>query len=349
MSAWLWTVPAEHFSVHLRTGTLAVRRQGRRAAEAVRPGDRIVVYLSGRRVVAGLFEAVSGLFEDATPLVPGGHYRHRVRVRPLVVLDEEVWLPYDAFAGKLSVLAEYAALGDADARFRAVAQRVVHPLPELDAKVLEFLIRARAGSDFPALQRALDAVRQAQAAPLAVGEAPAVYRAEGPGWDRAGALERLIGEVEAAGFVYPPWVVAAFVTALRTKPFVLLAGVTGIGKSRLPALVAEATGGAARLLPVRPDWTDPSETLGYTDLQGRFRPGALLRAAREASALPERYHLAVLDEMNLARPEHYLAEVLSRIEARRPAEGGGFETGRCSTRRTSRRSGSRPTSPSWGR
>ena len=94
-------------------------------------------------------------------------------------------------------------------------------------------------------------------------------------------------------------------------------------------LVAEATGGAVTVLPVRPDWTDPAETVGYTDLGGRFRPGAVLRAARAATpsgtALAsgdDRFHTLVLDEMNLGRPEHYLAEVLSRMEQRAPAPGG---------------------------
>lgn len=326
MAYWLWSVPPEHYSAYLRTGTFAVRRQGRAAMQGIRPGDRIVAYLPGLRVVAGLFEATSAAFEDATALVPGGSYPHRVRVRPLVALNEEVWLPYEAFAGKLAVLDEYADLRDPDRQFRAVAQRVVHPLPTIDGKVLEFLIRARAGSDFPALQAALDAVRAAQQeepAP-AVAEPPAAYAPEA--WDRAEALERLLAHIEASGFVYEPWQVAAYVTALRTKPFVILAGVTGVGKSRLPVLVVEATGGSARLVPVRPDWTDSAEVLGYVDLQGVFRPGALLRAARDAAEDPTRHHVCVLDEMNLARPEHYLAEVLSRIEARRPAESGGFES-----------------------
>jgi 5-methylcytosine-specific restriction enzyme B len=327
MAYWLWTIPAEHYPVYRRTGTFAVRRQGRSATGRIRPGDRIVAYLSGRRVVAGLFEATSAAFEDATPLVRGGHYRHRVRVRPLVEVDEEVWLPYDAFAERLAVLDEYSDRGDPDRRFRAVVQQVIHPLPEIDGKVLEFLVRARAGSDFPALQSALDAVRRAQDTRTNVAEPPARYVAPPSrgDWDRAAALEHLVATIEEAGYVYQPWHVAAYVTALRTKPFVILAGITGVGKSRLPVLVAEATGGLARTIPVRPDWTDPAEVLGYTDLQGTFRPGALLHAAIEATADPDRFHVAVLDEMNLARPEHYLAEVLSRIEARRPvATSGGY-------------------------
>jgi hypothetical protein len=64
-----------------------------------------------------------------------------------------------------------------------------------------------------------------------------------PGFDLAAAVQRLCGRLGARGFVFEPWQVATFVTAVRTKPFVLLAGVTGTGKSRLPVLVGELTGG----------------------------------------------------------------------------------------------------------
>ena len=327
MAYWIWSIRPEHYSAFVRTGTFAVRRQGRPALARVRPGDRIFAYLPKSRVLAGLFEATSGAFEDATALVAGGHYPHRVRVRPLVALFPDAWVPYDAFATQLAVLNDYADRPTPELRFRAVVQQVVHPLPNLDGKVLEFLVRAREGADQEAIMAAYERLKQAREAPEeeealpAVREAAPRYVPDRP-FERANSLERLIEGLAARGFVYAPWQVASFVTALRTKPFVILAGVTGVGKSRLPLLVAEATGGFASLIPVRPDWTDPAETLGYTDLQGTFRPGAVLRAAREATDDPARYHFAVLDEMNLARPEHYLAEVLSRIEDRRPVAGG---------------------------
>ncbi len=332
MRYWIWSVRPEHYPAFVRTGTFAVRRVGRTAVQEVRQGDRIVAYLSGRRTIAGAFEATSTAFEDDTALIPGGAYAHRVRVRSLVTLNEEVRVPYEAFAGKLTVLDEYAHLDDPDRQFRAIVQRVVHPLPPVDGKVLEFLIRARQGTDFEAVVAAYERFRRAQdgeeeALPMAVHETPGDYRRPSlDGWNRADALGRLIESIEARGFVYQPWQVAAYVTALRTKPFVILAGVTGVGKSRLPVLVAEATGGAAGLIPVRPDWTDSAEVLGYTDLQGTFRSGALLAKAREAVERPSQYAVAVLDEMNLARPEHYLAEVLSRIEGRQSSAGGGFES-----------------------
>ena len=346
MTYWLWSVPPDLYPAVVRTRTFALRQQGRKRLEEVRPGDHVFAYLPGSRVIAGQFEVVGEPFEDATALVPGRHAPHRVRVRPVVVLPDEAWVPYDGFARDLRVLDLYAD-APPEARFRRVVQRVLHRLPPIDGKVLEFVVRARAGADPEALMAAVEAVRQARDAVPARPE-PAPPKAEDDGrggeaaqvgvvaeanvgyvapagFDRAEATERLIGALAARGFVYAPWEVAAYATALRTKPLVLLAGVTGVGKSRLPALVADATGGAAAVVPVRPDWTDPGETMGYTDLGGRFRPGAVLRAAREAAGHPARFWTLVLDEMNLGRPEHYLAEVLSRIEDRRPAPGG-FES-----------------------
>lgn len=330
MTYWLWSIPPDNFPAYDRAGTFAVRRVGRAAMREVRPGDRIFAYLPGRRALAGLYEATSAAFEDATSLVPTGTYPHRVRVRPLVRLGDESYVAYEAFASTLTVLDEYADRGDDPSRrFAAVAQRVVHPLPNVDGKVLEFLVRTREGRDLDAMMAAFEQLQRARAGEAegiaAVAEPAADYGPPGE-WNRAEATEQLIAAIGRQGYVYQPWQVAAYVTALRTKPFVILAGVTGVGKSRLPVLVAEATGGAAHVLPVRPDWTDSAEVLGYRDLQGMFRPGALLAVAREAAAEPARHAVAVLDEMNLARPEHYLAEVLSRIESRRPAPGGGYET-----------------------
>ncbi len=335
MTYWLWSIPPDVYPAAIRAGTLALWRQGRGRLAEVQPGDRIFVYLPGRQSIAGEFEAVGTPFEDATALAPGRHLPHRLRVRPVAVLPEEAWVPKDGILDHLRVLEEYQEHAP-EARFRRVVQQVLHPLPRIDGTVLEFVVQARLGADPDALVAAVEAVRQARdesrvvvpsvdASPLpAVAEAPVGYVTPAE-FDRSGAIERLLAVLETRGFEYEPWTVAAYVTALRTKPFVLLAGITGVGKSRLPVLVAEVTGGKATVLPVRPDWTDPSETMGYVALDGRFRAGVVLRAARAASEDPDRFHTLVLDEMNLGRPEHYLAEVLSRIEHRAPAPGG-YET-----------------------
>jgi 5-methylcytosine-specific restriction endonuclease McrBC GTP-binding regulatory subunit McrB len=128
-------------------------------------------------------------------------------------------------------------------------------------------------------------------------------------------FEVLLQEIEQSGFSYQPWQVATYLTALRTKPFVILAGVSGTGKSKLPAIVAKFTGMAdTKRIAVRPDWTDSSEVLGYQDLNGRFRPGVILREFHAAAVDNSRFHTCIIDEMNLAPVENYFAEILSAME-----------------------------------
>jgi hypothetical protein len=135
-------------------------------------------------------------------------------------------------------------------------------------------------------------------------------------FDLASATESLIEDINASGLFFEPWQIATYVTALRTKPFLILAGVTGTGKSKLPAVVAKATGALSNLVPVRPDWTDSADVLGYVDLQGSFRPGIVLKTAADASKDLDRLYVCIMDEMNLARVEQYFAEILSQIENR---------------------------------
>ena len=111
--------------------------------------------------------------------------------------------------------------------------------------------------------------------------------------------------------------------ALKTKPFVILAGLTGSGKSSLTRLYAEAVGanaanGQFRRVAVRPDWIDQSEVLGFVNpISQRFVPGWLAETVRRCERSPDRLHFVLLDEMNLAPVEQYLAELLSAMEEAR--------------------------------
>ncbi|MDQ0871595.1 hypothetical protein QFZ77_000254 [Paenibacillus sp. V4I3] len=118
--------------------------------------------------------------------------------------------------------------------------------------------------------------------------------------------------IASKGFMYPDHWIENFFLSLKTKPFVILAGVSGTGKTKLVKLFAEAVGATASngqfsLIPVRPDWSDPSDLLGYKDLSGVFRPGKLTEVLVEASKPSNQYkpYFICLDEMNLARVEHY--------------------------------------------
>ena len=130
-----------------------------------------------------------------------------------------------------------------------------------------------------------------------------------PPFNMDNKVAQLIQNILSQGYTFESWQIAAYVCALKTKPFVILAGVSGTGKSKLPGLVAQATGAHRMLIPVRPDWTDSSEVLGYCNLQGIFLPGPLLSFARDAKADSQKQFVCIMDEMNLARASYALIEV----------------------------------------
>jgi 5-methylcytosine-specific restriction enzyme B len=127
--------------------------------------------------------------------------------------------------------------------------------------------------------------------------------------------------IRRKGFAYPEHLIENFYLSLKSKPFVILAGVSGTGKTKLIKLFAEALGATSdnkqfTLIPVRPDWSDPSDLLGYKDLSQQFRPGPLATVLSEASLPANRHkpYFICLDEMNLARVEHYFSDMLSVLE-----------------------------------
>jgi hypothetical protein len=123
------------------------------------------------------------------------------------------------------------------------------------------------------------------------------------------------------GFSFGISAVRLLLASLRSKPFVILAGNSGTGKSRLVRLFAEASGatvanGQFTMIPVRPDWNDSSELLGFFDLNGEFIPGHLIAPLLMAHYNTVKPFFVCLDEMNLARVEHYFSDFLSIIESR---------------------------------
>jgi|GEM_PF-4201346 len=144
---------------------------------------------------------------------------------------------------------------------------------------------------------------------------------------------------------------------LLSKPFLLLAGISGTGKTRFVREQAKTSGQFAEtycLTSVRPDWHEPSDLLGYisrlngaaeyittdvlqfiakawraiadsgltVEVQESDDQGERLIVAGERDALDKvlPYWLC-LDEMNLAHVELYFAEFLSKLELRRGRKG----------------------------
>lgn len=135
-------------------------------------------------------------------------------------------------------------------------------------------------------------------------------------------VEHITKYILSQGFKYDEKDITNFYLSLKSKPFVLLAGISGTGKSKLVQLFAEAVGatsenGRYNIIPVRPDWSDPSDLLGYRDIERNFQPGPLTTIIKKAVDNPELPHFVCLDEMNLARVEYYFSDILSIIETKK--------------------------------
>lgn len=110
--------------------------------------------------------------------------------------------------------------------------------------------------------------------------------------------------------------------SLATKPFLILTGMSGSGKTQIAVRLGEWLGSRALVAAVRPDWTGAEALFGYEDA---LRPAEGGRAAWSVppalefmlKALHDPHHpyLLVLDEMNLAHVERYFADVLSGMES----------------------------------
>lgn len=137
------------------------------------------------------------------------------------------------------------------------------------------------------------------------------------------SMELIKEYIASKGFSYDDELIENFYLSLKSKPFVILAGTSGTGKTRLVRLFAEAIGANYKLVSVRPDWSDSSDLFGHVNLKGEFVPGAIIDYIHEA-AKPENINIPYflcLDEMNLARVEYYLSDFLSIIETRHREDG----------------------------
>lgn len=137
--------------------------------------------------------------------------------------------------------------------------------------------------------------------------------------------------IKSKGFYYSKKLINNFYLSLKTKPFVILSGISGTGKSKLVELFAEAVGAnyenkRFKLISVRPDWSDATDLLGYRNIENKFTPGIITETAFEAVQNPDSPYFICLDEMNLARVEYYFSDILSLMETRRINDEGEIIT-----------------------
>jgi len=156
------------------------------------------------------------------------------------------------------------------------------------------------------------------------------------------AVQRAREYLRGQRLIFHDRVVYAFHTALKVSdisPLVVLAGISGTGKSELPRHYADGMGMHFLLMAVQPRWDSPQDLFGfYNYLERRYKATELARVfvqferfkrqkLRDWNPPPDakvmehdrsdRLLLVLLDEMNLARTEYYFSDFLSKLETRR--------------------------------
>ncbi len=134
-----------------------------------------------------------------------------------------------------------------------------------------------------------------------------------------------------------------YLTALRTKPFMLLAGISGTGKSRIVRKLAQATTTQHynneedrwkdnrpenfELIQVKPNWHNSMDVVGfYSNISRKYEFTPFVKFIVKAWQDKDTPYFLCLDEMNLAPVEEYFAEFLSAIESRSTDENGEYIT-----------------------
>jgi hypothetical protein len=160
--------------------------------------------------------------------------------------------------------------------------------------------------------------------------------------DRISPLPAVKGELHLAekpNMYDQEW---SYISAIRTKPFMILGGFSGTGKSQEVKSLAFATcpndgflnksetsPGNYLLLSVKPNWHDATDIIGFASSVNRnyyvtdFMRFLIKAKMYESRKVP---FFVCLDEMNLAPVEEYFADFLSVIESRKRQENGTIVT-----------------------
>jgi hypothetical protein len=122
----------------------------RRMAEQIEPGDAIVFYVTGLQAFGGMIRVTGEMYEDRTKVWPGkpgkvDPYPWRFETEPVLILDEDAFVPAADVVGEL----EHAAKWPAE-HWHLAFQGQLRTVSEADAELLEGRLREAAGRAAPA-------------------------------------------------------------------------------------------------------------------------------------------------------------------------------------------------------
>ena len=138
-------------------------------------------------------------------------------------------------------------------------------------------------------------------------------------------IDALYDKIKGVGLIYNYFLFYRYVFSLLTKPFVILSGLAGSGKTQLALALAnclvENIDKQICFVSVGADWTNREPLLGYPsaldDSKYIMPESGVLQIILEANKNPQKPYFLILDEMNLSYVERYFADFLSGMESKK--------------------------------
>ncbi len=130
-------------------------------------------------------------------------------------------------------------------------------------------------------------------------------------------------DLNQSGLLFNKNIIKRFISSLISKPFLILSGLSGSGKTKLAqsfAIWISETKAQYLLVPVGADWTNREPLLGYPNSLEKNKyvtpDSGVLGLIQNAIKNPSKPYFLILDEMNLSHVERYFADFLSTMESK---------------------------------
>lgn len=136
----------------------------------------------------------------------------------------------------------------------------------------------------------------------------------------------LVSSIFSTGLIYSPTLIKRLAFSLMAKPFVILSGLAGSGKTQLALVFAKCLSENIKeqvcTVSIGADWTNREPLLGYPNAlkSGEYvlPESGVLQLLMRANEDPSKPYFLILDEMNLSVVERYFADFLSAMESGEP-------------------------------
>ena len=140
------------------------------------------------------------------------------------------------------------------------------------------------------------------------------------------SITTIISSILSTGLIYSPTLIKRLAYSLMAKPFVILSGLAGSGKTQLALAFAKCLSENIEeqvcTVSIGADWTNREPLLGYPNaLKGDeyvMPESGVLQLLMRANENPSKPYFLILDEMNLSVVERYFADFLSAMESGEP-------------------------------